>query len=93
MTSMGEIYSDIEWMVRLLEQNRLETREIIKRQHTLKGRPGSSIKENETLKKRFHTLIRREDEIQRDLEQLIIFVLMHRIREIRSSHRDSFNDE
>ncbi len=83
MTSMGDIHSDIEWMVRLLEENRKATREIIQRQATIKGRPGNSIKENESLKKRFITLIRKEDEIQRDLEDLIIFVLMLQIRERR----------
>jgi hypothetical protein len=83
MTSMGDVWSDIEWMTRLLDENRAATRGILERQNQLYNRPGDSMKEHKVLKERFNNLRRREREIQSELERLIVIAVLKQINDGR----------
>ena len=79
MRAMGDVYSDIERMTRLLEENRAASDAIIKRIAIINMRPGHAAKENMTLQRMLEKLSKKEEEMQRDIEGLLVFVLKHQI--------------
>ncbi len=83
MASMGDIWSDIEWMTRLLDENRTESRGVLERQNNLYWRPGDSMKEHTILKARLLNLVKREEEIKLELERLIVIALLQQINDGR----------
>ncbi len=76
--SMGNIWNDIEWMRRLLDETRIEMLSVIERQKKLNGR--DSLGEYESLEKKFNDLIKREDEIRAQLARLITAALRQQMR-------------
>ena len=91
MRSMGDVYSDIERMTRLLEENRAASDAIIKRIAIINRRPGNAAKENMTLNRILEKLSKKEEEIQRDIEGLLVFVLKYQI--MRKKERIENNND
>ena len=75
---MGNIWNDIEWTRRLLDETRIEMLSIIERQKKLNGR--DSVGEYESLEKKFNDLIKREDELRAQLARLITVALRQQMR-------------
>jgi len=82
MVSMGDVWSDIEHMTRLLEENRASARGVIARKKQLFGgyiNGNGSMKEHRWLNERFKKLAGREEEIQVELERLLVVALLSQI--------------
>jgi hypothetical protein len=82
MVSMGDIWSDIEHMTRLLDENRASVRGVLARKKQLYGGymiGNGSMKEHRWLNERFSNLAVREEEIQAELERLLVVALMCQI--------------
>jgi hypothetical protein len=80
MASVGDVWSGIEQMSRLLDENRQATTGILIRKKQLMDKPVSgSMREHQWLNGRFSKLVEREKEIQAELERLIVVALLHQI--------------
>ncbi len=78
MASMGDIWSDIEHMTQLLDENRASTRGVLARKKQLYGghiNGNGSMREHRWLNVRFNKLAEREEEIQMELERLVVIAL------------------
>jgi len=93
MRSMGDVYSDIERMTRLLEENRAASDAIIKRIAFINRRPGNAAKENMTLNRILEKMSKKEEDIQRDIEGLLVFVLKYQIMRKRERIENNNVDE
>jgi len=93
MRSMGDVYSDIECMTRLLNENRAASNAIIKRIAIINRRPGNAAKENMTLNRILEKMSKKEEEIQRDIEALLVFVLKYQIMRKRERNENNNVDE
>ena len=84
MASMGDVWSDIEHMTRLLDENRASTRGVLARKKQLYGgymgsgsaNVNGSMREHRWLNLRFNKLAEREEEIQTELERLVVIALV-----------------
>ena len=86
MASMGDVWSDIEHMTRLLDENRSSTRGVLARKKQLYGgymgsgsgsaNVNGSMREHRWLNLRFNKLAEREEEIQTELERLVVIALV-----------------
>ena len=80
-TSMGDVWSDIEHITRLLEENRAATSGVFARKRQLlEGPITGSMKEHKWLNERFNTLSIRREELQEELQRLIVVALKHQIK-------------
>jgi hypothetical protein len=80
MTSMGDIRNDIEFSRRLLDENRFATKVAMERVVKLRLRPGSSVKEHESLQRTLKNLALREEEIRDELGTLLLIALREQIK-------------
>jgi len=92
MRSLGEVYNDIERLTRLLEENRTASKAITKKLTGLERRPGSAMKENATLKRVLENLHTKEEELQKDIEGLLLFVLRYQINNSSNNSRREFKN-
>jgi hypothetical protein len=82
MASMGDVWSDIEHMTRLLDENRASTRGVLARKKQLYGgymgstNVNRSMREHLWLNVRLNKLADREEEIQAELERLVVSALV-----------------
>ena len=77
-TSMGDVWSDIEHLRRLLDENRLQIKEVVKRQAELNGRNLGG--EYDLLQRTFVNHVKREDELRVELARLITIALRIQLR-------------
>ena len=80
MTSVGDVWSGIEHMTRLLDENKRATTGVLIRQKQLLSRPvPGSTREQQWLHARFSKLTEREQELHAELQRLVVIALLHQI--------------
>jgi hypothetical protein len=77
--SMGDIWAEVEWMRRKLDENRLEMLDVIERQKRINGGPDWAG-EYESLEGKFKELIKKEDMLRAELARLIAIAVRQRLR-------------
>jgi hypothetical protein len=76
--SMGDVWAEVEWMRRKLDENRIEMLDVIERQKKLNGPEVAG--EYESLEGKFNELIKREDMLRAELARLITIAVRQRLR-------------
>jgi len=76
--SMGDVWGEVEWMRRKLDDVRREMLDVIERQKRLHGPDGAG--EYESLEGKFNELIGKEDRLRAELARLIAIAVRQRLR-------------
>jgi hypothetical protein len=80
MASVGDVWSGIEHMTRLLDENKRATTGALIRKKQLLNRPVTgSAREQQWLHARFSKLAEREQELHAELQRLVIIALLHQV--------------
>ncbi len=77
--SMGDVWGEVEWMRRKLDDNRVEMLDVIERQRKASG-PGGLGGEYESLEGKLNELIKKEDQLRKELARLIAIAVRQRLR-------------
>jgi hypothetical protein len=76
--SMGDVWGEVEWMRRKLDDVRREMLDVIERQKKLHGPDGAG--EYMSLEGKFNELIGKEDRLRAELVRLIAIAARQRLR-------------